>query len=135
MPTEEEKREIRAYNIGYTLSAYEPKLLEQIIKSNKNSEFVKTMAVAKEQQEFDRGIPRKDFTREYKNGFHNARALSEHNPQLLDKMINSKDHNKDFVKGLEAGKKEYKVRQTMQRLKQERDQKQRDINRDMGMEY
>jgi hypothetical protein len=135
MATEEEKKIARAYNIGAILSTYEPKLLEQIIKHNKSNEFVKTMEVARDHQEFERGIPRKDFTREYKNGFNNARALSQHDPQLLNKLINSKDQNRDFVSGLEAGKKEYKIKQTMQRLKQEREQKQRDMNRDMGMEY
>jgi hypothetical protein len=135
MATEEE-RIIRAYNIGYQLSAHEPKLLDQIIKNNKNNEFVKTMMVAKDHQEFNRGIPKKEFTREYKNGVHNARTLSEHEPELLDKIIASKETNKDFKKGLEAGKKEYKIRQTMQRMKQEREHgQQKENERDKGMEY
>jgi hypothetical protein len=91
----------------------------------------------KDHHEFNINLPKKQFTREYKNGFHNARSLSEHDPQLLDKMIASKDLNKDFVKGMEAGKKEYKVRQTMERMKQERELRERDrsIDRDYDIEY
>lgn len=135
MATDEEKRLIRAYNIGYQLSAHEPRLLEQIIRNNKDNEFVKIMDVARDHQEFERGIPRKDFTREYKNGFKNARALSEHEPQLLDKMIATKNLNQDFVRGLEAGKKEYKIKETMNRMKKEREQQQRNIDRDYGIDY
>jgi len=134
--TEEEKNIARAYNVGAILSTYEPKLLEQIIKNNKNNEFVKTMAIAKDHHEFNVGIPKKEFTQEFKNGVKNARTLSEHEPDLLDKMIASNETNKDFKKGLEAGKKEYKIRQTMQRMKTEREQgQQKENERDKGMEY
>lgn len=49
-------------------------------------------------------------------------------------MIASSDLNKDFVKGLAAGKKEYKVRQTMARMKQEREIREIDRERDNEIE-
>ena len=133
--TQEEKEIARAYNVGYVLSTYEPRLLEQIIKNNKDNEFVRTMTIAKDHHEFNIGLPRKDFTTDYKNGFFNARTLAEHEPELLDKMIASKDLDKDFVNGLKAGKKEYKVRETMARMKQEREIREIDRERDRGIEY
>ncbi|MFD1258118.1 hypothetical protein ACFQ3S_15020 [Mucilaginibacter terrae] len=138
--SEEEKRIARAYNAGYVLSAYEPKLLEQIIRNNKNNEFVKVMDTAREHQEFHRGIPKKEFTQAYKNGYRNAQALCQHEPELLERMLNSQGMGKDYTDGLNAGKKEYKIRQSMSRMKQERDQQQErdrglDKNMDMGMEY
>lgn len=138
--SEEEKRIARAYNVGYVLSAYEPKLLEQIIKNNKNNEFVKIMDTAREHQEFHRGIPKKEFTQDYKNGYYNAHSLSQHEPELLDRMISSKSMGKDYTEGLTAGKKEYKIRQSMTRMRDEREQQQQrergmDKNMDMGMEY
>ena len=135
MASEEETRLIRAYNAGYILSTYEPELLESIIRNNGNNDFVKTMAVAKEHHEFDVGIPKNENNRNYKNGFHNARAIGEQNPELLDAMLGNKDLDKDFRNGLAAGKKEIKVRQTMQRIKQEREQQNRDMDRDKGIEY
>lgn len=135
MPTEEEKRIARDYNIGYTLSQYEPKLLEKIIAGNKTNEFVKTMAIAKDHHEFNVGIPKKEFNRQYKNGYQNARALAQNEPDLLDRLIASNDKNGDFRKGLEAGKKEYQIRDTMQRMKAERDQAQQlDLSKDKGLE-
>lgn len=49
-------------------------------------------------------------------------------------MLSSKDLNKDFKKGLADGKHEYKIRESMNRMKQERDSKQRDINKDYGLD-
>lgn len=137
--SEEEKRIIRAYNTGYTLSAYEPKLLEQIIKNNKNNEFVKVMDTARQHQEFHRGIPKKEFTRDYKNGYYNSQTLSQHEPELLDRMIASKNMGKDYTEGMKAGKQEYKIRQSMEGMKQEREQQQQrergvDKNLDRGMD-
>lgn len=124
MATEEEKRMMKAYNVGWVLSQYEPKMLEKIIASNKNNEFVKTMAIAKDHHEYSVNIPRKDFNRQYKNGYQNARALAQHEPELLERLITSNDKDSDFRKGLEAGKKEYKIRETMKRIQAEREQQQ-----------
>lgn len=92
------------------------------------------MAVAKEHHELASGIPKKELNTNYKNGFRNARSLAEYEPELLDKLISSKDLDKDFIKGLAAGKKEYKVWQTMQRMKQERENRAIDKERDKGIE-
>lgn len=134
MATEEEKKIARAYNVGFTLSMYDPKLLEQIIKRNPKNDFVKIMEVAKNHHEVQVNIPKKELSREYKNGYFNAQSLSANNPELLDKMINTNTSNKDFARGLKDGKKEYQVRQTMKRIQHEREGKQRDLNRDYGME-
>lgn len=133
MAIEEEARLIRAYNSGYTLSTFEPKLLEQIIKQNHNNEFVKVMKSARDQQEFETAMPKKDFSQEYKNGFRSAQSLSEQEPNLFDQLVNSNEIDKDFKQGLSAGKKEHKIRQTMGRIKQERDL-QRGLDRDNGIE-
>ncbi|OOQ62186.1 hypothetical protein [Mucilaginibacter pedocola] len=133
--SEEEKRIARAYNVGTILSIYEPKLLEQIIRNNKNNAFVRTMAIAKDHNEFSQGIPRKDFNTEYKNGFNNAHALSKQDPKLLDKMLSSKELHNDFKRGLADGKHEYKIRESMNRMKEEREAKQRNIDKDYGIGY
>lgn len=133
MAIDEEAKIIRAYNSGYTLSTYEPKLLDQIIKQNENNEFVKVMKNAREQQEFETAIPKKDLSPEYKNGFRSAPSLSEQEPKVFDQLVNSNETDKDFKQGLSAGRKEHKIRQTMERIKQEREQQ--DISRDYGTEY
>ena len=115
--TEEEKKIARAYNVGMILSTYEPRLLEKIIKSSKDNEFVKVMAIAKEHDEFLKNIPKKEFSNEYKNGFNNARFLAEHEPELLDNIIVTKNAHNDFINGLKAGKKEYQIKE-LQREKE-----------------
>ena len=119
MATEEEKQIARAYNIGYALSAYEPRLLDQFIRQNKDNGFVKAMAVARDHQEFNRGIPRKDFTKEYKNGFHNAKTLIENNPNFFDQLINAKDTNSDLKRGLKAGRNEYEILKTVAKVREQ----------------
>lgn len=119
MASEEEQRIARAYNAGHTLALYEPKLLEAIIKSNRNNEFVKIMSAAKDHQEFYQNIPRKDFTREYKNGFRNARALVENDPKLLDQLLSTEKLPEDYLKGLEAGKAEFQLKQVRDKVKNE----------------
>lgn len=133
MATDQEKKIARAYNIGYALSVHEPKLLEKIIRQNPGNEFVKAMAVAKDHHEYAAGIPRKDHTREFKNGFRNARTLAEHDPELIKKLIASKDTNKEYKAGLEAGQREYAIRETMKRMQREREQQQ-ELDRDRGIE-
>jgi hypothetical protein len=73
--THEERKKDLAYNIGSLLSTYEPKLLESFIRTNEKSEFVKMMKLAKEHNEFAQGIPRIEFTAEFKNGYHNGQSL------------------------------------------------------------
>ncbi|HVW96118.1 MAG TPA: hypothetical protein VHA56_09140 [Mucilaginibacter sp.] len=117
MVSEEEQRILRAYNAGHVLAMYEPKILESIIKSNRNNEFVRIMRAAKDHQEFYQNIPRKDFTREYKNGFSNARAIIENDPKLLDQLLSTKKLHKDYLRGLEAGKAEYHLKKIRDRVK------------------
>src|ERR1700733_6288521 len=120
MATDKDKKIAHAYNVGYMLSMYEPRLLQQIVNKNKKNDFVRVMSLAKEHHEYLSGIPKKEFTIEYRNGFENARSLYEHNRELLDKLIASKDTNKYFKKGLIAGKKELEVRETIRLVKQDR---------------
>ncbi|TFF36169.1 hypothetical protein [Mucilaginibacter psychrotolerans] len=119
MATTEEKRIARAYNIGYALSTHEPRLLDQLINQNKNNDFVKIMSMARDHHEFDRGIPRKDYTPQFKNGFHNAKALIENNPQFFEQLIAAKNTDKDLKKGLEAGKKEYEILKTVNKVREQ----------------
>jgi hypothetical protein len=132
MAIDEEAILIKAYNSGYTLSTYEPSLLEQIIRQNQNNEFVKVMKSAREQQEFETALPKKDFSQEYKNGFRSAPSLTEQEPKTFDQLVNSKEVPNDFKQGLVAGKKEHKIRQTMERIKEEREQ-QRGLEQDRGL--
>jgi hypothetical protein len=55
MATEEEKRIISAFNIGYTMQKHEPELLDKILKSeNSQSEYIKTLAAGKQQAQRDK---------------------------------------------------------------------------------
>jgi hypothetical protein len=117
--TNEEKKLARAYNIGYTLSTYEPRLLDKFIKSNPNNEFVKAMQVGRDHQEFHAGIPRKDYNREFKNGFYNGRTLAEHDPAMIDRLVETKGLNQDYKKGLESARKEYSIRSIQQKVNEE----------------
>lgn len=119
--SEEEKRMVRAYNIGYELSTYEPKMLEKIIKANKNNEFVKMMRIGRDHREFHANIPRKDYTPEFKNGFYNGRTLAENNPKLLDRLETAKGVTKDYRAGMAAAKQEYALMQIKDRMKAERE--------------
>jgi len=116
---EDEKRIARAYNIGYLLAKYEPELLSQLAKNNKRNEFVKVMSTARDHYDFNNNEKRKDFTPEYKNGFYNAKSLIENNPKLLDRLIATKGFNKDYLGGMEAGKKEYELRKATEKVKNE----------------
>jgi len=51
MPTEEEIKLAKAFNIGYVLSQHEPKILDKIIESNKDNEIIQMIAAGKRQQE------------------------------------------------------------------------------------
>lgn len=105
------------YNMGYKLSKFEPKLLNDFIQSNKKHAAIKVMAIARDNQEFMRGIPRKDFTVGYKNGFNNAKALIDRNPKTLDQLIANKNLPEDFRKGLEAAKYHSTVFKTNEEIK------------------
>lgn len=132
MASEEEKRIARAYNAGHVLAMYEPKLLEKIVKSNKENEFVKIMGAAKDHQEFYQNIPRNDFTREYKNGFSNAKALIENDPRLLDQLLSTKKLPNDYLKGLEAGKMQHHFSQVKDKVKNEPKPVQKEQKRDFA---
>lgn len=117
--SEEEKKIAKAYNIGYLMSTYEPRLLADIIRRNPTNEFVKSMQIGRDHQEFSANIPRKDYSPAFKNGFYNGRTLAEHNPQLINKIMNSKGINKDYKKGLESARKEYAIKGIQQKINQE----------------
>ncbi|MXV16905.1 hypothetical protein [Hufsiella ginkgonis] len=116
--TEEEKKIARAYNIGYTLSNYEPRLLNKIIKDNPKNDFVRAMQVGRDHQEFHANIPRKDYTREFKNGFYNGRTLAEHDPSMINRLVMTKYLNKDYKKGLEAAQTEYAIKSIQEKMKE-----------------
>jgi|GEM_PF-6464348 len=67
--SEEEKRIAKAYNVGTMLSTYEPKLLVQIIKTSKDNEFVKTMAVAKDHNDLSKAFHARISPRNIKTVF------------------------------------------------------------------
>jgi hypothetical protein len=54
--TDDDKKLARAYNVGYLLSTYEPRLLDKIVKDNPKNEFVKAMQVGRDHREFHANI-------------------------------------------------------------------------------
>jgi hypothetical protein len=128
--TDEEKRLARAYNIGYTLSSYEPRLLDKMIKSNPNNEFVKAMQVGRDHHQFHAGIPRKDLNREFKNGYYNGRTLAEHDPEMINRLKGTKGINKNYKNGLEAAQKEYAIRSIQQKINEEPKVPAKELRRD-----
>lgn len=107
--TEAERRMFKAYNIGYLLSQHEPALIDKIIKGNPKSDFVKMMAVGRDHHHFNANIPRKDHSPQFRNGFHNGRTLAEHQPGMIERLIDGKGFHKDYKRGLEAAQKEYEI--------------------------
>jgi len=130
--SEEEKRLARAYNMGYLINTYEPRLMQEIIKHNPKNEFVKAMQVGRDQQEFDVGIPRKDQSLQFKNGYSNGRTLAEHKPETLQRILQSKGLNKDYVRGLSSALQEYKIRDIQKRMNQEPKAPKQDLRQDVS---
>ncbi len=114
--TDDEKKMTRGYNIGYMLSTYEPRILAEVIRRNRENEFVKAMQVGRDHQEFHANIPRNDYTREFKNGFYNGRTLAEHSPELIDRLMTTKGLAKDYKRGLESAQKEHTVRAIQKKM-------------------
>lgn len=128
--TEEERRIAKLYSLGYTLSAYAPRIMESIIKHNPKNEYAKIMQIGRDHYQFNANIPRKDYSREFKNGFHNGRSVVEHSPGLFDNLMRSKSLSKDYKKGLEAAKTEWEVANIQQRIKQEPKAPEKDLRTD-----
>lgn len=124
--TEQEKKTMKAYNIGYTLSIYEPKLLDNIIRNNPDNEFVRAMQTGRDHHEFHAGIPRKDHTRDFKNGYYNGRTLAEFSPEVMDRMLKSDGVSKDFKNGLTAAKTEFSIKEIKAKAAQEKTQQNAD---------
>ena len=127
--TDEEKKLARAYNVGYLMSTYEPRLLETIIKQNPKNEFVKGMQVGRDHREFNANIPGK-YSREFKNGFFNGRTLAEHQPGMIERLTKSKGLNKDYKAGLESARKEYEVLSIQKKMNKEPKVPSKDLRRD-----
>jgi hypothetical protein len=81
------------------------------------------MAIGRDHHEFHANIPRKDYSREFKNGFYNGRTLAEHNPELITQLISDKGGNKDYKKGLESARKEYQIKGIHQKMSHEQQTK------------
>jgi hypothetical protein len=128
--TVDEKRTARAYNIGYLMSVYEPQLLENIIKRNPNNEFIKAMQLGRDYNEFHTNVPRKDYNREFKNGFYNGRALVENSPEIIERLITTKGLNKDYKKGLESAKKEFTIQSIYKKMNEQPKAPKEDLRND-----
>ncbi|TFF37271.1 hypothetical protein [Mucilaginibacter psychrotolerans] len=132
--TEEEKRMVKGYNAGYMLSIYEPRLIEQIIRNNPNNDFVLAMRVGRDYHHFNVNMPRKDQSKEFRNGFFNGRTLAQHSPQMIDNLLTGKGLHKDYKKGLEAARKENQVMSIQEKMKQEPKTPKKDLRNDQNFQ-
>lgn len=51
------------------------------------------------------------------NGFNNGYLLAKHDPELIKKLLLSKNDNNEYYKGIAEGKKQYDIEKVRERLK------------------
>lgn len=69
---------------------------------------------------------------QYIKGFNHGYLLSQHEPELLNQLLQSPVKDNDYFDGLTSGHKEYEMEKTHDKSKIEKDINSREMNKDEG---
>lgn len=71
-----------------------------------------------------------EVSQTYLKGFNNGYQLAKHEPELLDTLLKAKSQGSEYLKALEAGKRQHQKEIIMEQMKQQT--KQQSQSRDKG---